>query len=306
MDALDLFLKKAFEQNTMNPRMNLNMDNGTGLEGSKLVITKGLSVLLIEHTKYLSNLSNWEKYIVWRYTLGSGRINGTLIGIKDDESDYFWVKAFFSNYNWNFYGLNNIPYPFYVWRNYFQNPDSLSTAPKTFVQKVIASYTESLQQIILKAPIVPFDITVYKASTAYSPILSQSSIARNTLIPQIPFNSVTYDPQFEFNYFLAPDATCCMWELLIPKGSRCLAINPVFHAYPYEREIILPHHTTFSIQGIEQRILEYVSKESLKLQTLQNPPYVIGEVYRPIPYYYPPVQKKPIRLLKAIFTNNFL
>lgn len=275
--------------------------SGRGLENYKLDIGKALSTLLISHTEYISKLSLWKKFLVWRYTLGSGSVNARLIGIDKPENSFFWAKNFFLSYNWKYYGLDKIEAPYKKYERYFKSP-ALLTIQDPIIPQLIDQYTKDLQKIILKAPPVPDDILVYKSSSIYNPILTQE-IKKPTPLEQLPFNSTSYDPEFEFNFFLAPDAMGVMWQITIPKGSHVLAVNKAFHAYPFENEIILPHGSTFILKSAVQTKLQYVSKDHLKLEQVQKQPFVIGEVFRPIPYYEPPIKESNIRLIKATFKN---
>ena len=275
--------------------------SGGGLKDYKLEVGKALSTLLIEHTEYVSRLSLWKKFIVWRYTLGSGSPNAQLIGINKPENSFFWAKNFFTSYNWKYYGINRIEAPFKKYIKYFKNPKSLQLGDP-IIPKLIDEYTKAVQSIILKSPSVPDDLIVYKSSSVYNPILA-TDIVEHVDIEQLPFNSTSYDPEFEFNYFLGPDAVGVLWEILIPKGSHVLAVNKAFHAYPFENEIILPYHSVFHLESSRRATLTYVPKSELKLETVQKSPFVIGEVYRPIPYLNAPIRETQVNLIRATFSH---
>lgn len=282
--------------------MSKSVAQGAGLIQPSFRLTPALSSLLRDHTKYMAQLSVWDQYLVWRYTFGSGQINKTLIGNSDEDALY-WVYFFFLHYNTKVYGTTNIPAPYDSLFHYFLAPRSFLQAPiakqKQVIPLVIHSFIRDIQALIMAAPTVREPITVFKISTIYDPLLSDPSVHMFTL-SQKPFNSTTYDPQFEFGYFLAQDQVCCLWEITVPVGSHVLAINPTYHAYPFEKEILIPHGALFKVTSRSKAPLEFVWKQDLKLETVQIPPLVIGEVYRPLPYYRPPVQTMDLPLLKAV------
>lgn len=77
----------------------------------QLQITPALSDLILLHNQYQANLSIFDQYIIWRYTIGSGSINRRLIGLPGTNVNQ-WTYQFFKYYNVKFYGLENIPAPF--------------------------------------------------------------------------------------------------------------------------------------------------------------------------------------------------
>ena len=113
--------------------------SGQGLKDYKLDVGKALSTLLISHTEYLSNLSLWKKFIVWRYTLGSGSVNARLIGIDKLENNFYWAKNFFKSYNWKYYGIKAIEKPFQKYEDYFKNPNLLKEGDP-MIRKLIDEY----------------------------------------------------------------------------------------------------------------------------------------------------------------------
>jgi hypothetical protein len=253
-----------------------------------LRMTPGLSSLLLEHNKYQLNLPFWDQYLIWRYTLGSGSITSKLVGQDLTERSLRWTYEFFSHYNLELYGEGNIGYPFRKYLQFFRNHKSY-LAQNIEIQTKVANeilieYSRQLERIILASPPTEAPIVVFKVSRYYDdlPALENGLSEDNSMITSVyqkPFNSTTYDPQFNFLPFLA-DKTCCLHVITIPKCSRVLAISSVLHAYPHEREILLPFGTTFNVIKVESSYLNLIPLDAQKFIKIQNKPYVIGEVYR--------------------------
>jgi hypothetical protein len=261
-----------------------------------LNVNLAISNLLLAHTAYLSNLSKWDQYVVWRYTIGSGQVNMKLIiGDNAKNTDIhikqtIWTYQFFKYFN-KTYSKVGMPKEIQKYSKYFYISGALEYINLSMKKKIriandiIDAYTINLQRIINEAPKIEQDIVVYKASTKYW------TDDENNRIVQKPFNSSSYDPTFPFNMFMSEGSNCCLWQILVPKGSNVLSINPSYHAYPFEREILFPHGVTFDIIDEEKVVLDYIDKEKLlevmqevqdiKSQTTNNGTgVVIGEVYR--------------------------
>lgn len=272
-----------------------------------LKLTEELSDLLRSHARYLSNLPIWDQYLVWRYTLGSGAITKKLVTGKPDENDVGWTYYFFNSYNTDHYGSGNIGYPYQRYQRYFENPKSYLGLPKPkqddIAKFIIRRYVEDLERIILNAPPTPGEITVFKASGPYPglPIDTPSGkLFNNGLnVYQKPFNSTTYDPEFNFYPFLGPNK-CCLHQIIIPACSRVLAITPPFHAYPHERELLLPFGSTFEITSIDKILVNMIPPENQTYIKIQKSPYVIGEVYR----IDPKASYDPETYEVRLFTSN--
>ena len=270
---------------------------------TKLLITPALSDLIQSHNKYQANLSVWEKYIIFRYTLGSTSVNSKLVGLSEMTKLIDWTLKFFQYYNYRHYGLNSIKAPFDQWTNYFINPNAYGSLPSNKKQylanQVITEFTKALQAIILKAPVTPGNINVYKVSSYY-PDLPQKLVGGDKIVAQKPFNSTTYDPTLNFIPFLGTDKSCCFFHIMIPKGSRVLAIDLSLHAYPHEREILLPFNSSFDITQIGTDILNYISPTDQKYLTVQQYPLVFGEVFRLDPICLLNIRQL---LIKTYFTH---
>ena len=89
-------------------------------------LSANLSLLMRQHDRYIANLSLWKQYLVWRYTIGSGSVNKTLIGIPDPDNSAIWVYQFFKYFN---YDLINIGTGFQRFRSYFEDPKEFLSLP---------------------------------------------------------------------------------------------------------------------------------------------------------------------------------
>jgi len=249
-------------------------------------VTAALSENLLSHTKYVANLTLWSQFLIWRYTLGSGAVNFTLIGIAKDEQKIYWTYNFFRSFRYNHTYIDG---RFIKYASFFREPKSylslgraqLSSPNKiTIAQDVIKNVIEQLQRIILSAPVITRAFDVWKVSSKY-PGLPDTLEHEVEIVNQQPFNSTTYNPQFNFAPFIAPDATCCLHRITIPKGSHVLLIPSEYHSYPHELECLLPFSSKFLVKEIiEHEGFDYIPKENQKFIMVQNPDDLhIGTVY---------------------------
>lgn len=279
------------------------MNRGGKIIGKELKITPGLATLEREHNKYLANQPIWNQYVVWMYTLGSQPVNRRLTGIPTNEvMSQKWTFELFNNFK---YGLDKIGYNFKKWIQYFKNPKlyvRLNATQKNIISnQTLNEYSKNLQSIILKAPITKSDIVVYKSSTPYDERLLQNNYPYE--IKQSPFNSTTYDPWFDFNSFLGSSQDiCCLWEIMIPRGSHVLAIAHPFQAYLTEREILLPYNSSFEVLGSQQVLMSYWGTREAP-EKVQSSPYYIGEVYRHDNWDQKQLLQRNMKMLLAIFKN---
>src|SRR5580693_894953 len=198
----------------------------------KLILSKSLIETQRKHNQYISNLSLWKQYIVWRYTIGSKSINIFLLGFNNEDTELaktFWIYHFFKYYN---NPTNLIEKPFKKWIKFFESPgkylDLNLNMKKEIDNIIIKGYIDTLQSIILKAPVTMGDIMVYKVSSEY-PELPFKNNFKPKKVYQAPFNSTSYDPQLYFSVFIADNADCCFFSIKIPKGSHVLIISETFH-----------------------------------------------------------------------------
>jgi hypothetical protein len=263
----------------------------------KLKITPALSDLLLSHIKYQSELSIWKQYMIWRYTMGSASLNRYLIGNPIAENQIFWTHNLFKWYNIKQYGIDNIEIPFTQWKNYFLNPDNFLELSENrqlnISNQIIELFALELQNIILDAPVTVDTITVYKISSAYPGLPERLSYNKNLEIRQFPFNSSTYDPQFNFAPFLSDSSN--FFTINIPKGSHVLAISNALHAYPHELEVLFPYDSLFNIYETGNEIIDYISTKDQDYVEVQNEPYVLGQVYRVNPVCYNKIQQRTVQ-----------
>lgn len=286
-------------------------------------ITPALSDLLLDQQRYQSNLTLWDQFLIWCYTLDSGPVNNRLVGLNGDI--VIWALATFKAYNVKHYGLNQIGYPYRQWQQFFSQPNSylaLSKAEQNQIaDTMLEFYIADLERLIVAAPATTGEIVVYKATRSY-PELEQvinqfgmgkgkgklTSLAMKQANPitlsQKPFNSTTYDPELEFSPFLGTKEQCCLMIIRIPPCARVLAISPLLHAYQYEREILLPFGTDFDIFDVQKQNFNYIPGDEQKVVQLQSEPYVIGEVFR-LQLNRQHVQTKAMRIIYADVTTPY-
>jgi hypothetical protein len=214
--------------------------------------------------RYVYGLSEFRQYCVWRYTIGSASINMFMIMGKLTDNAVYWVKLFIS-YLVNT-GIQLFPFG---WRevagymrdkNAFNNLNTLEQAQVASV--IIGLYIKELNFIIAGSPPVIEEFHTYKVSSRYPGVPEFNDAVRlnGRVIPveQLPFNSTSVNPNMNFMLFLAPNATCCLWDILIPVGSRVLSVPADLHAYSFEREVIFPP-CVFGVYGAHTSILNGVS-----------------------------------------------
>lgn len=254
-------------------------------------IPLALRKFMLRSTKYVASLSLFAQYLIWRYTAGSASINSYLIfkgKINNPDNAIYWAFLFFLYWkNTASVGSDLFPQPytsFMKFAAYFRDPDSLLKLSQVDALKVVALlfplYIESLDDLIRGAPAVKEGFHVYKIAGNY-PGLPTSSKDVPKKVPQLPFNSTTINPHFNFGIFSSPEATGNMFDLRIGKGARVLYVPAEFHAYPFEKEIFLPSNSSFNITSSYQGMLDVIDPQSVKMITLQEPArsIVMGPVY---------------------------
>jgi hypothetical protein len=302
-----------------------------------LKISDDLALLLSQHSKYLLNLSVWDQFCIWRYTVESGTITrylvhyapsdddkttGKELPIEEREGQVHWLYFFCKYFNLALYTSNAIPPPYNellsvngngISKNLFQFPEHILSEPNRYViaENTIKAYIRDIERIIDGAPVTPGNIRVYKVSTPYPEIEAIHDLDRNIPVYQKPFNSTTYDPEFNFLPPLridlssddSDDDICCFYTILIPKGSKVLSVSPLFHAYPYQREIILPFKTTLQVQNVTYSNLNLISNKYQQMILIQDPPFHIGELYRLDDFGKTVIEKRHIKTYNCIFQS---
>ncbi len=273
--------------------------------GSKdlLKISLNLSKFIKDCTRYVSQLSVWKQYLLWRYTIGSGSINKELIGIANEGSKIIWTYQFFKYYNDD---LNLIELPFISYVKNFSNAQRYLKFGKDkkilIADQIIELYIAELQKIILGGPITKGSIIVYKVSSEYPELPSKSMFSRK-IVFQKPFNSTTFDSQFNFSLFLGDNDDCCFFTINIPDGSHVLYIPTEFHAYPFENEILLPFGSQLDFFDHYIDDFSYVLKKEIKLRQIQDKPYHVGPVHELDPTFDPNILTKKMNIFLAHYIN---
>ena len=175
--------------------------------------------------------------------------------------------------------------------------------------RVIGEYIKRLQNIILKGPQVTgngFHAT--KVATKY-PGLPENSSQLPASVLQLPFNSTTVSPYFNYAPFISPTSTCCLFDLQIRPGSSVLYIPSDLHGYNFEHEVILPHSCFFDIKDIKNEMINYIDPKSVNIVQIQTKEdAVVGTVYT-LNEYYPckagrcTAQRKPFITYYANYRN---
>lgn len=218
----------------------------------------------LEHEKYQMSLSDWEQFIIWSYTIGSGTVNNYLIGLDINDNLSVWANRIVTTFN-EVSRTSKLVAPGSFDRY-------LSGKSKNYINLLIL-YINELQNIILTAPPLIDDIIVYKASTPY-PELKIGNVY------QKPFNSTSYKVDMNFSMFLPKDGMCCMHKIILTKGSKVLILSPHLSAYPYECEVILPRSITFNIHFMSSMKLNVPENtKQMTWKNIQRKPITIGPLY---------------------------
>lgn len=270
---------------------------------------KALNQFINQSTKYVSHLSDFNKYIIWRYTIGSASVNYFLIFNKIGPNATRWTYLFFKYFKNTFPNGTNIPSDFRQWDLYFDNPNLFNPTPNksNIIAGVISAFINRLQRLILDAPKTPGSFRVFKVATKY-PALPDNKNEIPSDVVQLPFNSTTISPHFNFAPFIDPNSGCCIFDIEIPKGSHCLFIPQQYHAYPFELEVILPTNCLFHIYNIRTSVLDYINPKTVNMIVLQNERNIkIGPVFE-INEYNPCkvkcfIQQKQFKVYDAKYRN---
>ncbi len=238
-------------------------------------------------TEYIAYLTPFNQYVVWRYTIGSASINTRLIFGELSDNSKYWCFLFFKYANNTFGdGTSYVPKAFKKYNIYFSDPTSFNGLATTAqIEDIIDKYTKLLQAIITNSPTPKKDIQVFKVAGKYPGLPEPDSFQPASVI-QIPFNSTTIDPHFNFALFTNKDTLgdgkigCCLFDITIPAGFPCMYIPKEFHAYPWENEILLPRSSVFNIEKVVLGSLNYVFPDDVNIVKVQDPKNIVmGPVY---------------------------
>lgn len=229
--------------------------------------------------KYINSLSDFSQYCVWRYTIGSASINSYLIFGQASANSRYWVYLFFAYYRNTFPKggeREELPKMFTRYKALFDTPERFSSLPFDVQMKVaedvIQKYIDILQTIILNCPAVKQPFNVYKVSSYYPGLPSVNPIEfKPSIVLQLPFNSTTISPNFNFAPFINSESDCCFFVISVPTGSRVLYVDYELHAYPFEKEVFLPHGCGFNIFSVKTEVLNYIDPTEVNMEILQNP-----------------------------------
>ncbi len=158
--------------------------------------------------------------------------------------------------------------------------------------------------IIISAPRTRRPFAVYKGSTAYPGVPKDRPLPGPVTLLQVPFNSTSYDPAFNYGAFIAEDDHWLLWALHVPVNTPCLIISDLCHSLPFEQEVLFPPKISFRITSSKLAEMEYISKveyrtkawrlvQADKLRPLLAPMYLLAQDYEPT------LQKKVMHLLEA-------
>jgi len=214
-------------------------------------------------------LSFWNKFVIWSYTLDSSVINGSLLGVLDQERLSRWCSRIART----FADASSRQYsPPKIYERFLPLFEG-DILPRKEQQNFLRLYIKNLQYLIKNAPPLTGEITVYKASSPYPGL----EIGK---IHQRQFNSSSYRIDMNYSTFLPPGGICCMHRIRIPKSARVLILSPLLSAYPDEAEIILPHSVDFEISAISSMPISVPLKTpELEWKEVQEPPYTLGPIY---------------------------
>ena len=258
------------------------------------IISESLRIHMQNCEAYVSSkLSSFDRYIIWRYTIGSASVNIYLITNQISSNAVYWTYFFFQYWDNtvkklsdlkddNFYDYD-LPEDFGEFFEYFKDPKSyLSSINKEQIAiNIIDLYVSNLQRIIINGPEVlgeGFDL--YKVATRYPGLPETNDRFVKNQIKQLPFNSTTFSKEFNFAPFISPTADSILFVIHIPKGSKILYVPELYHAYTFEHELILPKDCTFDIYDYKISNLNYIDPSTVNINMLQPADNIsMGSVY---------------------------
>ena len=281
------YLKCKNKSTLKTVKINQKLKNfGPGCQLTK-TLSKTLLKFMQNCTQYFCSLIPFDQYIVWRYTIGSATINNNLIFNQIGQNAKYWCYLLFLYFYNTYNTLAGVPFAFQKYKHYFENPNLFNINTNiNEIKDIIYLYTNRLQDIILKAPKPTKDIIVYKVSGRY-PQLPDPEHFTPTSVLQLPFNSTTINPHFNFATFISQDVLnssdigCCFYYITIPQNQSCLYVPKEFHAYPYENEIILPYNITFDITDVTIDLFHFIDVNTVNIVNVQDDKksIVMGPVY---------------------------
>lgn len=228
--------------------------------------------------KYINELTTWKKFVIWRYTLGSGSLNKFLIGLPMSNTTQYWIfttcKLFKGLKSLELYRYLQLPYSFKKYSDWFINPSHALN--QNNYDEFFKLFAIEVNEIILNSPKVIEPFEVIKVTAKY-PELPDPQNFRPKKVLQNPFNSTTLDIEMNFGLFMSEESIII--KLTIPKGANVLFVGEI-HAYPFEYEIILPLFCAFDLKYQTQEIVNYFDDNTTYFRQIQEFPYALGPVYQ--------------------------
>lgn len=233
------------------------------------MLSSSISETRLKHEKYQMDLTDWNKFIVWIYTVGSSAVNGYLFGQDDPRVMKMWCVRFRQLLAETSPTMSySLPRPWLKYKRFFDGKADLS---KEEVRQFIDVYSKNLSLIISQAPPTTGEFTVYKSSSPY-PGLEVGSVK------QMAFNSSSYRVDMNYSVFLPADGLCCMHKVTIPKSSRVLILSPLLSAYPDEAEVLISPGVSFEVYSTSFMKVSF-NKTSIKWKEAQGLPRRVGPLY---------------------------
>lgn len=233
------------------------------------MLSAGINDTRLKHEKYQMNLTDWNKFIIWIYTVGSSAVNGYLFGQEDLRVMKMWCTRFRQLLMETSSSMSyTLPKPWKRFQRFLSGGADLTPEE---VRRFIALYSENLSLVIAEAPPTTAEFTVYKSSSPY-PGLEVGSVK------QLAFNSSSYRVDMNYSIFLPPDGLCCMHKIRVPKGSHVLVLSPLLSAYPDEAEVLLPPNVSFEVFSTSFMKVSF-NKTAVKWKEAQKLPRTVGPLY---------------------------
>ena len=244
-----------------------------------------LNIFISECHDYISTLSLFKKYCLFRYTIGSGPLNTYLITGTAVKQSRIWALQFFQYwYNTTPNPQQGIPAPYKQFLPYLTNPPYFKSLTQQRRHDISANllllYANTLQEIILNGPKVKGEgFDVYKIATPYDDLPNSVKYVPVN-VEQYLFNSTSVSKLFNFVLFSNPEHDCCLFKIHVPAGSQCLYISPYLAAYPWEEELLLPLGVIFKINKISTGTLNYITPSDMNIIQVQEKNNIrMGNVY---------------------------
>src|SRR5579864_1650329 len=125
------------------------MDVYGPVEKETYQITNPLNTFIDLCVTYVAGLPDFDKYCLWRITVGSATINHLLIFNELSPNSVYWIYLFFKFYKNTFHSTFNLPSSFIKWKHYFSDPDYFLQLPQSsqlsIIREIIPEYIVTLE-----------------------------------------------------------------------------------------------------------------------------------------------------------------